>query len=142
MKNQFIIIGHLIIDLSKLNKDQKLFVNAVAKANTRGEDLRIYPDYSGRGMFGATCVGVTGARSSVLLWHQKEQSCDSMGLGQIIYFRGIPALPRDSFCDHHDLIETITDYRDSDDPDEIEEVEKAKATLRRFNYEELTGRTL
>lgn len=138
MKNQFVKINNLIIDRSKLSHDQKIFVNAVAKIN-EDEDVRIYPNYSGRGMFGTCCVGIDCSTNFKFKFRPDAQSKDSMGLDKIIYFRGIPALPRDSFCDHHDLIETITDVWNAKTPEEIEE---AKATLRRFHYEELTGRVL
>lgn len=138
MKNQFIIIGNLIIDRSKLNHDQKIFLNAVEKIN-EDEGVNIYPRYSGRGMFGETCVGIVCCTSFRFKFRPKNQSVDSMGLDKIVYFRGIPALPHDSYCDHHDLIETITDPWNANTTEEIEE---AKDTLRRFCYEELTGRVL
>lgn len=66
----------------------------------------IYPDYSGRGMFGEKCVGITTDGSADLLTLgielaetfgdkardiARRASWDSMGLGQIVYFRGVQA---------------------------------------------------
>ena len=70
-------------------------------AKTTG--CRARPDYSGRGMYGATCFGVTGTPRGLTAWvveacaalpELKEAfisgtSRDSMGLDEIHYWRGI-----------------------------------------------------
>jgi len=130
MKNQFVRINNLIIDKSKLTHDQKIFVNAVAKIG-EDEGVKIYPNYSGRGMFGSCCVGIDCCTSFRFSFRPKNQSHDSMGLDQIIYFRGIPALPEQSYCDFKELLDDLKDPGNSLEP---EEAEKIKEELRRFGY--------
>jgi hypothetical protein len=44
--------------------------------------------YSGRGMFGKECVGVSLERGQELTVNVKAASFDQLGMGQIAYFRG------------------------------------------------------
>jgi len=130
MKNQFVTINNLIIDKSKLTHDQKIFVNAVAKIG-EDEGVRIFPNYSGRGMFGTFCVGIDCCSRFKFRFRPETQSKDSLGLGKIIYFRGIPGLPRDSYCDWVHLTDELADAWNSLEPGEAE---KIKEELRRFGY--------
>jgi len=68
-----------------------------------GVDGEVYDDYSGRYMYGATCVGFSGdftdfalavAMSRVLDEYELESLAemvrsDSMGLGVVVYFPGL-----------------------------------------------------
>lgn len=130
MKNQFVTINNLIINKSKLTHDQKIFVNAVAKIG-EDEGVRIYPNYSGRGMFGESCVGIDCCTRFKFRFRPETQSKDSLGLGKIIYFRGIPALPKDSYCDWVHLTDELADAWDELTEEREKEV---LAELERFGY--------
>jgi len=66
-------------------------------------DATVYPDYSGRGMYGAECVGWSGDFDEVTLgialakvlgvdeafYLADRASSDSMGRGVIVYLRGV-----------------------------------------------------
>ena len=72
-------------------------------------ELKFRRDYSGRGMYGSKCVGVVADRGTdikflILLgyraskegieeevWDDIDICQDSMGLGTIMYFRGVEA---------------------------------------------------
>lgn len=65
-------------------------------------DGSVYPDYSGRGMYGATCVGIVLEDSTVAdlalaikdagadeILTREGRSSDNMGLRTIIYWTGV-----------------------------------------------------
>lgn len=84
---------------------------AVMDASDDNTVLRVYWQYSGRAMYGDTCVGVTSDRGPVnllrLAWYLAINSdgdtsfletlafadmrTDSMGLGQVVYWPGVKA---------------------------------------------------
>jgi len=62
-------------------------------ARDRGADFR--PEYSGRGMFGATCVGIVTSDANALMQEagrrgiNKTPQTDEMGLDTIVYWPSI-----------------------------------------------------
>jgi hypothetical protein len=54
-----------------------------------GPGYRVYKGYSGRGMFGRTCLGITGPSLQEMLAATKrfgKASYDNMGLNMIVYW--------------------------------------------------------
>jgi hypothetical protein len=101
----------------KIELDQQQFNDLCEEVANIGEH-RVRADYSGRGMYGKTCIGVECKYGSVdsgavqfalamilsgdpdrndLSWYEvrdamdevPESRSDSMGLGQIVYFPGL-----------------------------------------------------
>jgi hypothetical protein len=70
-------------------------VKAKAKALvTRLRNAGYRPrSYSGRGMFGAECVGVSLARGERLTVAASGASLDALGMGTIAYWRSHPWFP-------------------------------------------------
>lgn len=63
-----------------LTEKQKKFIK-ICKDN----DLKVYYDYSGRGMFGETCPAVDVDNLSDFPENPHEFKIDNMGLGYVIY---------------------------------------------------------
>lgn len=77
--------------------------NETFEAAAQSAGVEVYDDYSGRGMFGARCTGVTGSRAEVQRFYIEvatrdaemakalgdRERTDSLGMGMIAYWPGV-----------------------------------------------------
>jgi hypothetical protein len=68
------------IDNKKYSKNQLKFIKTVKKAG-----LKLYLDYSGRGMFGSTCPAVEVDSLNDFPGNPHKYQIDNMGMGFVIY---------------------------------------------------------
>lgn len=85
----------------------KIKASELLKQLAEDNDWRFGNNYSGRGMFGKTCLSITSEdRSPVKIIEQAAQlgitgaSWDNMGLGTVVYW---PRLNSESEVDHVEL---------------------------------------
>jgi hypothetical protein len=91
VKKELATMGY---DCSDLSEGQIKVIKLVVRLRNKDESADVYPDYSGRFMYGSRCMGVVVSRFEKISLKLGGQSSDSLGLDRIVYWTTVPALKR------------------------------------------------